>query len=261
MDINEKVTVSVIIPMYNCSPYFDETVSSVLSQSFTDWEAICVDDCSADDSYEKALSYAKKDCRIKVYKNEKNVGPSLTRNFALEKCSGRYIAYLDSDDIWMPEKLQKQIGFMERTGAKVCITDYQTVEEDGTYRNTVHVPERTPYRKLLSNTLTCSHTILIDTDAVDRSLLIMPDIRAGQDFATWLQITRAGFDIYGLNEPLAKYRRHGGSISSNTAFAVKCTWRVYRDYEKLPLPRALWHFFGYGLRAVKKRLPRKKDRS
>ena len=194
-----------------------------------------------------------------VFKNEKNVGPSLTRNFALKRRSGRYVAYLDSDDIWMPEKLRRQLDFMAETGAAVCITDYQTVEEDGTPRNVVSVPKRTTYKQFLSNTLTCSHTVLIDTAIVDDSLLEMPDIKAGQDFATWLKITRAGHDFYGLNETLAKYRRHGGSISSNTLFAVKCTWRVYRDIEKLPLRTAIPSFMGYGLRAVKKRLPKKNE--
>ncbi len=252
--------VSVVIPMYNCSPYFDETISSVIAQTFTDWEAVCVDDRSTDDSYEKALSYSEKDGRVRVYRASENKGPSATRNFALEKCRGRYIAFLDSDDVWMPEKLEKQLGFMEKNDARVCITDYQTIEEDGTLRNTVSVPARTDYKHLLSNTLTCSHTVLIDTQYVDRSLIVMPDIRAGQDFATWLQITRAGFDFFGLNEPLAKYRRHGGSLSSNTRYAVKCTWRVYREYEKLPLPKAIYHFIGYAFRAVKKRLPTKKQK-
>ena len=251
----ENELISIIIPMYNCSPYFDETISSVIAQTYANWEALCVDDCSTDDTYQKALSYAEKDPRIKVYKNEKNAGPSLSRNFALEKSSGRYVAFLDSDDVWMPEKLQKQLNFMEKTGASVCITDYMTIEEDGTFRNIVSVPERTSYKQFLSNTLTCSHTVLIDTAKVDRTLLVMPDIKAGQDFAAWLQITRAGHDFYGLNEPLAKYRRHGGSISSNTLFAVKCTWRVYRDIEKLPLHTAIRCFLGYGFRAVKKRLP------
>ena len=253
--------VSIIIPMYNCAPYFDETIASVMAQTFGNWEAVCVDDCSSDGSFALASSYAAKDPRIKVFKNEKNLGAAATRNAALERCTGRYIAYLDSDDVWMPEKLQMQLDFMSSKDIGVCITGYQTVEHDGTFRNEVRVPARTNYKQMLSNTLTCTHTMVIDLEKVDRSLLVMPDIRAGQDLATWLNVLKAGHDIYGLDAILAKYRQHENSISSNKKKAIKRTWHVYRDIEHLSVARSAYCFCGYAFHAFKKRLPQKQKKN
>ncbi len=256
-NINKDTLVSIIIPMYNCEPYFDETIASVFAQTYTNWEAICVDDCSKDGSLALARKYAESDPRIKVYAHEVNSGAFAARNTALSKCTGRYIAYLDSDDIWMPEKLEKQLKFMAEKNIDVCITGYQTVESDGTFRNNVKVPERTNYKQMLSNTLTCTHTIVFDTKTVDPSLLVMPSIRAGQDLATWLNVLKNGHDIYGMPDIMAKYRQHSKSISSNKFKAIKRTWNVYRKIEKLSVIRSAYCFVGYAYHAVKKRLKQK----
>ena len=248
--------VSVIIPMYNCAQYFDETIGSVIAQTYTEWEAICVDDHSTDDTLAVARSYAEKDSRITVLQTPYNAGgPSLGRNIALERASGRYIAYLDADDVWMPDKLEKQIAFLANKPCDVCITSYQTVESDGTFRNNVFVPERTTYKRMLCGPVTCAHSILIDCEKVDKSLLVMPDIRYGQDFATWLNVMKHGHDLYGMSDLLAKYRKHEGSVSSEKVRAAKQVWMIYRDIEHLSVPQSVSCFVKYAFRAVKKRVP------
>lgn len=250
--------VSIIIPVYGCEAYLRETLDSVIAQTFTEWEAILINDCSPDNSLVIANEYAERDPRFRVYSHEKNQGAHIARNTALEYVRGRYISYLDSDDIWMPQKLQIQLDFMQKNGVYACITSYQTVEEDGTYRNTVTVPERTGYKQMLGNTLTCTHTAVFDTEKIDKNLLIMPTIGAAEDLATWLTVMKAGFDFFGLPDVMAKYRKHGGSRSSNKIRAMKNTWNIYRNIEHLNIFQSAYYFVGYAFHAVMKRRPGKK---
>ena len=242
MALEEKTapTVSVIIPCYNGAAHIQEAITSVLSQSYGDLEAIVVDDCSSDDSVDILKGIEAEDSRVKVYIQPENRGVAMARNCALSHASGRFIAYLDSDDLWMEQKLEQQLAFMMANGCAACFTSYETIEEDGAFRNVVHVPERINYRQFLKNTVTCSHTVMFDTKVIDRRLLEMPDLRRGQDFATWLQVARAGYDFFGFDVPLAKNRKRPGSLSSNKIKAIKRTWHVYRSVEHLSVPYAAW---------------------
>lgn len=156
----------------------------------------------------------------------------------------------------MPEKLECQLAFMREHGYGACFTSYLNVEEDGTPRNVVHIPRELDYRHLLKNTVTCSHTVMFDTAVVDRSLLVMPDLRRGQDFATWLQVTKAGHVFEGLDEPLAKYRKSPGSLSSNKLTAAKRTWNVYRNVEHLSVVYSAWCFAWHCAYYLAKRIGR-----
>ena len=252
--MNNKPTVSIIIPLYGCEAYLRETLDSVMAQTFTDWEAILINDCSPDNSLSIAQEYQSRDSRFRVFSHDVNKGAHMARNTALEFVEGRYIAYLDSDDVWMPEKLQLQLDFMAENNVYACITGYQTIEEDGTYRNTVMVPKRTGYKQMLGNTLTCTHTAVFDTEKVSKDLLVMPTIGAAEDLATWLNVMKAGYDFYGLDAVMAKYRKHGGSRSSNKLRAMKNTWNIYRKIEKINIFISAYYFIGYAYHAVKKRL-------
>lgn len=227
--------VSVIVPCYNSEKHIAETLDSVTRQTLDDMEVLVVDDCSTDGSLDLIEAIAGKDGRFRVFSQDKNRGVAAARNLGLKESRGRYIAYLDADDIWSPEKLERQISVMSDRGFEACFTSYETIEEDGRHRNTVHVPSLVDYKGLLKNTLTCSHTLVIDTHLVEKDLLIMPDIRRGQDFATWLQVLKAGHRFHGLDIPLAKYRKTAGSLSSNPIKAVRRTWNVYRNIEHLPV--------------------------
>lgn len=245
--------VSVIIPSYNSADHIAEAIGSVLSQTMGDLEVLVVDDASIDRTVDIVLELASRDNRISLILQPENAGVALARNRALNVARGRYIAYLDSDDLWMPKKLERQIAFLTKTHVGACFTSYETIEEDGAHRNYVHVPPRMGYRQFLKNTVTCSHTLLFDTEIVDKALLVMPDIRKGQDFATWLQVMKAGHDLYGLDAVLAKNRKRSGSLSSNKLAAVRRTWNVYRNVEHLSVPYSAYCQFWQLFHAVKKR--------
>ncbi|WP_233129474.1 glycosyltransferase family 2 protein [Actinomyces gaoshouyii] len=231
---------SVIVPSFNSEDHVAETIRSVLDQTMADLEVIAVDDASTDSTVPILTDFAAQDSRITVLVQGENQGVAKARNRGLEAARGRYIAYLDSDDLWAPAKLERQIAFMRRTKAGVCVTSYETIEEDGEHRNYVHAPRSFTYKQFLKNTMTCTLSVVFDTTIVDRSLLVMPDLRRGQDAATWLQVMKRGHRFHGLDECLAKYRKTVGSLSSNKVKAVKRTWRLYRDVERLPRPYAAY---------------------
>lgn len=248
--------VSVIIPCYNSETHVVEAIASVTAQSVDDLEILVVDDCSTDNSAAVVAELAAQDARIRLFLQPSNLGVGLARNRALMEVKGRYIAYLDADDYWLSNKLECQIAFMNEVGAGVCFTSYETIEEDGSLRNIVHVPSFVDYSRFLRNTITCSHTLLFDTEIVDKALLNMPDLRRGQDFATWLQVAKEGHIFYGLDKPLAKYRKSPGSLSSNKLKAIKRTWNIYRNVEHLSIPFAAWCQVWQLFYAVKKRIGR-----
>ena len=188
----DRPLVSVIVPSYNSETHVLQTLQSVLSQTMRDLEVLAVDDASQDRTRSLIQALAERDPRVRVLVQPTNQGVALARNRGLAHARGRYVAYLDSDDLWMPEKLERQIAFMTRTGAGACFTSYETIEENGAHRNFVRVPASIGYKDFLKNTVTCSHTLLFDTQVVDRALLRMPDLRRGQDAATWLGVMKAG---------------------------------------------------------------------
>lgn len=254
MLVNSVPLVSVIVPAYNSERHIASTIESVLAQTMGDLEALIVDDASDDGTVGIVREIAERDFRVTLMVQPENTGVALARNRALNAARGRYIAYLDSDDLWLPKKLENQIAFLTEVGAGACFTSYETIEEDGTHRNYVRVPARIGYRQFLKNTVTCSHTLLFDTEIIDRSLLVMPDIRKGQDFATWLQVMKAGNDLYGLDEVLAKNRKRPGSLSSDKLAAVKRTWNIYRNVEHLSVPYSAYCQFWQLFHAIKKRV-------
>lgn len=256
MDVEKKPLVSVIVPCYNCERFVEEALRSVLGQTLRDIEVLAVDDCSTDSTAAVVAAIAESDPRLTLMRQEANGGVALARNRALARARGRYVAYLDSDDVWLPEKLEHQLAFMRQGGYVACYTSYETIEEDGAHRNYVRVPASIDYRGFLKNTITCSHTLVFDTDEVDRALLVMPDIRKGQDFATWLQVMKAGQVMHGLDEVLARRRVSGGSLSSNKLAAVRRTWNVYRNVERLGVLYSLHCLFWQLFHAVIKRIGR-----
>ncbi len=251
----EKPLVSVITPVYNCEKYLKLTIESVLCQTYTNWEMILVDDCSLDNSAEIIKSYQKKDDRIKYVRLSENGGAAIARNRALEVSKGRYIAYLDADDIWLPEKLARQIDFMTKNDVAFTCCDYEKIESDGTHLNKViHMPKTMTYNQYLRNTIIQTVGVITDTEKFDRKLLIMPNVRRGQDAATWLQLLKNGVIFTGQNEVLAQYRRVPNSLSANKFSAMKRTWYLYRGVEKLSLPKSLFCMVGWAYHASIKRI-------
>lgn len=251
--------VSIIVPVYNSEKFIADTIESVRNQTYINWEMILVDDCSSDKSAEIIKKYGDIDERIKYIKLQDNSGAAIARNVGLENSKGCYIAYLDADDIWLPQKLKSQIDFMKSNNIFFTCCDYEKIEEDGRKLNkVVHMPTTITYEKLLSNTIIQTVGVVVDLRGVDRELLQMPNVRRGQDSATWLQILKAGVEFHGQNEVLAQYRRVSQSLSANKLNAMKRTWYLYRNVEHLSFLKSVKCLVGWAYHASLKRIYLKK---
>ena len=251
--MDEKV--SIIVPVYNAVQYIEDTVATVINQTYTNWELLLVDDGSTDGSRQllTGMLAEYKDERIQLFCRD-NRGAAETRNFGLSKATGRYITYLDADDIWESHKLEKQLHFMNEKQAAFCFTGYEFANENGEGTGKiVRVPETISYKQALRNTTIFTSTVMFDSEQIEKHLLNMPNIKS-EDTALWFQILGRGYLAYGLNENLVRYRRVGGSLSSNKMEAIRRIWNLYRKSEHLSLPYSAYNFFFWALRAVKRRI-------
>lgn len=248
--------ISIIVPVYNAADFIEKTIEMVQKQTFQDWELLLVDDASKDNSCEIIENYILRqaDERIRLIKKKKNEGAALTRNRGIKEAKGRYIAFLDADDVWKSVKLEKQMSFMEKENAGFVFSAYEFGDENakGTGR-IVEVPEKLTYKKALSRTVIFTTTVLLDTEKIPKELIYMPNVPS-EDSATWWQILRAGHVAKGLNEVLAIYRRPAKSLSSNKLKAIQRIWYLYRKVEKLSLGTSLIAFVGWAYRATVRRI-------
>ncbi|HJE03301.1 MAG TPA: glycosyltransferase family 2 protein [Aliarcobacter thereius] len=240
--------ISIITPSYNSERYISDTLESVLAQTYQNWEMIIVDDVSPDNSNEIIEEYCKKDSRIKFIKLEQNSGAAVARNRAIEEAKGRYIAFLDTDDMWKPEKLEKQIDFMQKNNYAFTYTAYEKVDENGEVFGTMGVPSKVSYNDLLKTCVIGCLTVIYDAEKLDK--VYMPLIRKRQDFGLWLKILKKVDFAYGINESLAFYTVRDDSISANKKSAAYFTWKLYRDIEKLNLLKAGYYFSHYAIRGI-----------
>lgn len=240
--------VSIVTPSHNCSEFISETILSVLSQSFSDWEMLIVDDCSTDSSVEVIQEFVEQDSRIQLIKLSENSGAAVARNRAIEAAQGRYIAFLDSDDMWLPNKLERQLAFMQASNYPFTFAAYDKVDESGQVFGHVGVPEKVSYADLLKMCSIGCLTAIYDTEYSGK--VYMPLIRKRQDLGLWLKLLKLTDYAYGLNEPLGQYRVRPDSISANKASAAKFTWRLYREVESLNLLKASYYFSHYAVRGV-----------
>ena len=248
--------ISIVTPVYHAAAFIRQTMEMVRAQTYQQWELILVDDGSKDASCEIIESYLreKPDERIRLIKKEKNEGAALSRNLGIKEAKGRYIAFLDADDIWLPDKLKLQMEFMKKEDAAFVFSAYEFGDENakGTGR-IVHVPETLTYKKALSRTVIFTTTVLLDTEKIPKELIYMPNVPS-EDSATWWQIMRSGYVAKGLDEVLAIYRRPAKSLSSNKVKAIKRIWYLYRKVEKLPLLTSCVAFVGWAYRATVRRI-------
>ena len=248
--------VSIIVPVYNVKNYIAETMDCVRAQTYTQWELLLVEDGSTDGTKQIVLDYLKEtaDERIRLIEQPVNGGAAKARNDGLAQAKGRYIAYLDSDDLWEPEKLEKQLAFMEEKDAAFSFTGYEFADENGKgLGKVVRVPETLNYRQALKNTTIFTTTVMFDTDKISKDKLVMPQIKS-EDTALWWRVLREGYIAYGLNENLVKYRRAGKSLSSNKLEAIRRIWNLYRKAEGLGLIQSMWNFCFWAVRAVVRRV-------
>lgn len=218
------IPVSVIMPAYNAASVLERAVASVGAQTFTDWELLIVDDASGDGTLALAQRMAAADPRIRVFEHPRQQGAGPARNTALSHARGRYIAFLDADDAWLPEKLDRQVAHLAETGAPLGYSGFWRVS--GQKRHAVQVPPSVDYAELLKgNCIGCLTAIY---DRAIYGSVPMPDLALRQDFALWLSLLKRQGPARGITEPLAIYHRTSGSLSSNRKRAVAASWRMYR---------------------------------
>ena len=245
--------VSIITPSYNSARFINECVSSVLEQTYANWELIIVDDASDDNSRELIRNIAVRDKRIKFVFLTENIGVAGARNIALEKSKGRYIAFLDSDDVWKKEKLSKQVQFMQSHDVSFSFSSYEPMSENGLkIFKEIKAPLKIDYNSFLKNTIIGCLTVVLDKDKIGD--FKMPNLRTSQDMALWLSIMRGGVIAYGIQKSLAYYRIVETSNTANKLKVAKGVWNVYRIQEELGYLRSAWYFLNYAFNAVKKRI-------
>lgn len=232
MPLYDNEIVSVITPVYNVGKVIGKTIESMLAQGYDDLEIVLVDDCSKDNSAEVIAKYTAKYPNIVYHKQEKNGGAAVARNTALKLAKGRYVAFLDSDDMWCEGKIKRQLAFMKEKDAAICCTAMDCIDEEDRPLNSVRgVREKISYKFLLKNTMISTSTVLIDRNKTGD--FQMPLRRGGQDYATWLMLMRNGTICYGLDEVLSHYRVMSKSLSSNKWKSVKQVLEIQTQDEKI----------------------------
>ncbi len=248
--MNELIT--IIIPVYNSERFILDTINTIMDQTYKNWEAIFVNDCSTDKSLEILKKYASD--KIKIVDLKKNCGPAIARNIGIRKAKGRYIAFLDADDLWNKKKLEKQITFMNEKQCVFSFTSYEFANEYGVPNGKkVFVPARINYKQALKNTTIWTSTVMLDVTKIVKRKIYMPNIKS-EDTACWWKILKTNEFAYGLNDVLSFYRRTNTSLTSNKLEAIKRTWNLYRKQEKLNLTKSIYNFSFYIVNAIKRRI-------
>ena len=242
--------VSIITPMYNAQQYIEKTIKSVISQTYKDWEMIIVDDVSCDDSVEIVKNYMSEDNRIVLIELQDNKGPANARNIAIKNAKGKYIAFLDSDDIWYENKLKKQITFMQERKLHLTYSAYDTMDQETNYINTRYIISPINYKSMLKSNHIGNLTGIYDIDFFGKHYFK----KIGhEDYVYWLELIKNIDYTEGINEPLASYRVLENSISANKLTAMKWQWYIYRKVENLNIIQSIYNFVFYIYYALKKR--------
>lgn len=231
--------VSVIMPTYNSCKYIEDSIKSVLEQSYRNWELIIIDDCSEDNTKEIVRKFQKEQGNIQYYKLEKNSGPAIARNRAIDMANGAYLAFLDSDDLWTSDKLKKQVEFMECNKYNFTCTSYDQIDEHGKNKNFKIVSKKKlAYKDLLKNNYVGNSTAIYNCKNLGK--IKIPNIRKRNDYALWLQVLKKEKYVYGLNEVLMHYRVRENSVSSKKIDLIKYQWQLYHEIEKVSFLKTIY---------------------
>ena len=249
--MGRSCNVSIITPCYNASVYISQAILSVLSQTYPNWELIIVDDCSTDNSVDIIQNYARKDDRIKYFRTDKSSGsPTLPRNIGIEHAKGRYIAFLDSDDAWLPDKLEKQVKLFDDERVAIVFSDYEKMSEEGERNHrVVKAPHEVDYKHLLRGNVIGCLTAIYDTAKVGKMFFMQ---HTHEDYILWLSILKKGFVAVNTGTVEALYRVRRNSVSSNKLKVLSWQWDIYRNIEKTSLLKAMYYFAHYAYKAYRK---------
>ena len=254
--IMEQDMISIVVPVYRAEKYIEETMDCVRAQTYTDWELLLVEDCGPDQSRQRIEEYIQRtgDGRIRLLTHPTNLGAARARNLGVNEARGRYLAYLDADDLWVPDKLKKELAFLKERQAAFVFTGYEFADENGKGTGkVVRVPATITYKEALKNTTIFTSTVMFDMEQLSKEQLQMPQIKS-EDTALWWRILRQGYVACGLDENLVKYRRAGKSLSSNKLEALRRIWNLYRKAEGMSVISSAWHFCFWAVRAVQRRI-------
>ena len=247
-------TVSIIVPVFNAGACIADTIMSVLEQTYKDFELILVDDGSTDDSRGIIGRFVSENANVRLLDNTDKKGAAGARNTGMASAKGRYIAFIDADDLWIKEKLEKQVAFMEKTGAAFSFTGYEFADGHGKgHGKIVRVPSTITYRQALGNTTIFTSTVMFDMQKLCPEDILMPYVPS-EDTATWWKVLKKTGEAHGLDESLTLYRRMGSSLSSNKLEAIRRIWNLYRKTEGLSLGMSIYCFCLWAVRAVVRRV-------
>ena len=250
--------VSVIMPAYNAAPFIAEAINSVINQTYSPWELFIIEDASTDGTVEVIESFTGRDSRITLIKNPVNKGPGYSRNMGIENARGTFIAFLDADDLWLPQKLETQLEFMRENNLEMTFSSYYLQKENQNYPFAIveALPVLT-YRKLLKSNYVGNLTGIYDVTKTGK--VFAPVIRKRQDWALWLTILKKWDKTRSIDQPLAVYRVRKESLSQNKSSLISYNFRIYRDFLKFRfikscalMGRFLWEHFMVKRRQVKK---------
>lgn len=255
--MNKEELISIVVPVYKAEKYIEQTLEGVFAQTYTEWELILVVDGKYDNSLEIIREVLEKRCfeeKARILFREQNKGAASARNEGVKIATGRYITYLDADDLWSKDKLEKELQFLKEKQAGFVFTGYEFGDEEakGTGK-VVRVPETLNYKQALKNTTIFTTTVMFDTGVIPKEELVMPEVKS-EDTALWWKLLRKGWIAYGLDENLAIYRRPSTSLSSNKLEAIRRIWNLYRREEKLSVIYSFYNFCFWAIRAVYRRV-------
>ena len=235
--------VSIIMPLYNSKKYVKESIDSVITQTYQNWELLITDDCSSDGSYEYVKELIKDEPRARIFKLDKNSGAAIARNNSIEKSSGRFVAFLDSDDLWNKDKLEKQVQFMLDNDIAFSYTNYTVYSEEKQNNRIEFIgKKRASYKSLLGNCYIGCLTAMYDVEKVDKVYMPTNAIKR-EDYAAWLKILKQGIIAFNVNLNLATYRLVDGSVSSKKAKMIKYQWNLFRNVENLNWFKSVFYVF------------------
>lgn len=251
--MEQQPLVSVVMPCYNTERFIANSIESVMGQTYENWELLITDGPSSDSTASIVKRYCEQDQRIHLITPTKHQGIAEARYTSIQHSQGRYLAFLDSDDIWVNDKLEKQVKFMQDNGYAFTYGNYEIIDSDGKrIGKTIHNGGIVDYNKYLKNTILGCGSVMLDKEQTGP--FIQPADDVNDDMALWCSIMRKGIKAYPMDEVLYLYRIRNDGASSHRFKMVKSVWRVYRKQEKLSLPKSVVCFVGYVFNAIKKRL-------
>lgn len=243
--------VSIIMPAFNAGRFLDQAIASVLAQGYQAWELLIANDASTDDTLARARAFAARDPRIRVLVQDRNRGVAAARNLALQAAAGKYIAFLDSDDLWVPDKLAEQVQFMERGGCLVSYGDYQRMDEAERVTGTVRCPPRVDYARMLRSNYIGNLTGMYNAEALGKEYFRQ---YRHEDYVAWLTLVGRAGEARSVGRILGRYRVYANSTSANKLKTLGWQWRIYREAERLGLLRSGYLMLCYACHALAKRI-------